>query len=106
MYTHTTHPPTHPHTHIHTHQTGTATVDSGIPDGWMGLDVGPQSIATFSGIISGAATIIWNGPVGVFEFEKFATGSKTVLETIVHATEKGATSIIGELLTTAGLCKL
>ncbi|XP_064405290.1 phosphoglycerate kinase 1-like [Halichondria panicea] len=75
--------------------TGTATVGSGIPDGWMGLDVGPDSIATFSGIITRAATVIWNGPVGVFEMDKFATGSKSVLETVVLATKKGATSIIG-----------
>ena len=61
----------------------------------MGLDVGEESIATFSTVIERAATIVWNGPVGVFEFEKFAVGSKTVLETIVIATEKGATSIIG-----------
>ena len=61
----------------------------------MGLDVGEESIATFSTVIERAATIVWNGPVGVFEFEKFAVGSKTVLENIVIATEKGATSIIG-----------
>ena len=63
----------------------------------MGLDIGEESIATFSTVIERAATIVWNGPVGVFEFEKFAVGSKTVLETIVIATEKGATSIIGEI---------
>ena len=61
----------------------------------MGLDCGEESIATFSSVIERAATIVWNGPVGVFEFEKFAVGSKTVLENIVIATEKGATSIIG-----------
>lgn len=74
---------------------GKATLDTGIPDGWMGLDVGEESIATFTTVIERASTIVWNGPVGVFEFEKFAVGSKTVLETIVIATEKGATSIIG-----------
>ena len=63
----------------------------------MGLDVGEESIATFSTVIEQAATIVWNGPVGVFEFEKFAVGSKTVLETIVIATDKGATSIVGEI---------
>ena len=62
----------------------------------MGLDVGETSIATFSAVIERAATIVWNGPVGVFEFEKFALGSKTVLNDIVLATEKGATSIIGK----------
>ncbi len=61
----------------------------------MGLDVGPESITRFSAIIAQAATIIWNGPVGVFEMDKFATGSKSALEAVVLATEKGATSIIG-----------
>ena len=73
-------------------QVGTATIDSGIPDGWMGLDVGKESIATLTTVIQRAATIVWNGPVGVFKFEKFAVYSKTV----VMATEKGATSIIGK----------
>ncbi len=77
-------------------------MDSGIPDGWMGLDVGPDSIASFSGIITRAATVIWNGPVGVFEMDKFAAGSKSVLETVVLATEKGATSIIGMSLEEMG----
>lgn len=76
-------------------EAGAATVDSGIPDGWMGLDVGPESTVKFVSVIEKAATIVWNGPVGVFEYEKFATGSKTVLEAIVFATERGATSIIG-----------
>ena len=62
----------------------------------MGLDVGEESIATFTTVIERASTIVWNGPVGVFEFEKFAVGSKAVLENIVIATEKGATSIIGK----------
>lgn len=62
----------------------------------MGLDIGEESIATFSTVIERAATIVWNGPMGVAEFEKFAVGSKIVLETIVIATEKGATSIIGK----------
>ncbi len=81
---------------LYSKQTDTATIGSGIPDGWMGLDVGPQSIANFSGIIDQAATVIWNGPVGVFEMDKFATGSKRVLEAIVLVTEKGTTSIIGK----------
>lgn len=75
--------------------TGSATVDSGIPDGWMGLDIGPESTAQFTAVIEKAATIIWNGPVGVFEFDKFVAGSKAVLEAVVAATERGATSIIG-----------
>ena len=70
-------------------------MSSGIPDGWMGLDVGDESIATFCAAIETAQTVVWNGPVGVFEFENFARGSKAVLDSIVMATEKGATSIIG-----------
>lgn len=76
-------------------QTGQATVESGIPDGWMGLDIGENSTTFFTSVVERAATIVWNGPVGVFEFEKFAGGSKVVLDAIVLATEKGATSIIG-----------
>lgn len=74
---------------------GTATVDSGIPNGWMGLDCGPNSINNFTAVIGHSSTIVWNGPVGVFEFEKFANGSKAVMDAVVMATEKGATSIIG-----------
>ena len=76
-------------------QTGVATVADGIPDGWMGLDVGEESIAQFCAAIEKAQTIVWNGPVGVFEFDNFAKGSRAVLDSIVMATERGATSIIG-----------
>ena len=66
-----------------------------IPDGWQGLDAGPESIAMFKEVIENSGTILWNGPVGVFEFEKFATGSRAVAEAIATATEKGAFSLIG-----------
>jgi phosphoglycerate kinase len=66
-----------------------------IPDGWLGLDAGPESIKTFQEVIENSATILWNGPVGVFEMEKFAAGSKAVGQAIVTATEKGAFSLIG-----------
>jgi phosphoglycerate kinase len=66
-----------------------------IPDGWLGLDAGPESIKTFQDVIENSATILWNGPVGVFEMEKFAAGSKAVGQAIVTATEKGAFSLIG-----------
>lgn len=49
---------------------------SGIPDGWMGLDIGPDSIKTFNEALGTTKTVIWNGPMGVFEFEKFATGTE------------------------------
>ena len=71
-------------------------MSSGIPSGWLGLDVGEKSVVAFSAVIEKANTIIWNGPVGVFEFDNFSKGSRAVLESICMATEKGATSIIGE----------
>lgn len=63
-----------------------------IPDGWMGLDIGPESVKTFSAAIKGAGTVIWNGPMGVFEFERFAEGTKAVAAAIA---ESGSISIIG-----------
>lgn len=66
-----------------------------IPDGWEGLDVGPESIAAFSKIIEESKTILWNGPVGVFEMPKFAVGTKAIADAIVKATAKGAFSLIG-----------
>ncbi|WP_372947332.1 phosphoglycerate kinase [Mariniphaga sp.] len=66
-----------------------------IPEGWQGLDAGPESIAKFKKVIENSATILWNGPVGVFEMDKFAEGSKAVGEAIVKATEKGAFSLVG-----------
>lgn len=76
-------------------QVGSATVTSGISEGWMGLDVGPESVAQFSTAVEKSATIVWNGPMGVFEFDNFAAGSKAILDAVVMATERGATSIIG-----------
>jgi phosphoglycerate kinase len=66
-----------------------------IPDGWMGLDAGPESIAAMKKVIEESGTILWNGPVGVFEIEKFAVGSKAVGNAIVAATKKGAFSLVG-----------
>jgi len=66
-----------------------------IPDGWQGLDAGPESIATFKTVIENSGTILWNGPVGVFEFDKFAVGSRAVADAIATATKKGAFSLIG-----------
>ncbi|MEI6339493.1 MAG: phosphoglycerate kinase [Verrucomicrobiota bacterium] len=67
----------------------------GIPEGWMGLDCGPESIALFTAVIARAKTIVWNGPSGVFEFEKFAAGTKAVAEAVASATANGATSVVG-----------
>ncbi|MDX5312638.1 MAG: phosphoglycerate kinase, partial [Rhodococcus sp. (in: high G+C Gram-positive bacteria)] len=66
-----------------------------IPDGWMGLDIGPESGARFAQYLTGAKTVFWNGPMGVFEFEKFAAGTKGVAEAIVEATRSGAFSVVG-----------
>lgn len=66
-----------------------------IPQGWMGLDLGEESIANFSRIIEESKTILWNGPAGVFEMDNFAAGTKAIAEAIVRATEKGAFSLIG-----------
>ncbi len=66
-----------------------------IEDGWMGLDAGPESMKMFKEVIENSSTILWNGPVGVFEMEKFASGSRVVAEAIAAATAKGAFSLIG-----------
>jgi phosphoglycerate kinase len=66
-----------------------------IPDGWMGLDIGPKTIAQFSEIIKSSKTILWNGPMGVFEFEKFATGTFSIAKALAEATDAGAFSLIG-----------
>lgn len=66
-----------------------------IPDGWEGVDIGEEGKRVFREHILGCKTILWNGPVGVFEIDKFATGSRAVAEAIVEATDKGAYSLIG-----------
>ena len=66
-----------------------------IPDGWMGLDIGPESVDRFGTVLRAAKTVFWNGPMGVFEFEKFAAGTKGLAEAIVGATSKGAFSVVG-----------
>jgi len=69
-------------------------IDS-IPDGWMGLDIGPESIKIFSGVLKNSATILWNGPVGVFEFDNFSEGTKAIGHAIAQATANGAFSLVG-----------
>ena len=68
---------------------------TGIPKGWMGLDGGPKSIALYVAAIRRAKTIVWNGPSGVFEFEKFAASTKAMAEAIAEATSHGATAVVG-----------
>ncbi|KAE8704267.1 Phosphoglycerate kinase, cytosolic [Hibiscus syriacus] len=66
-----------------------------IPDGWMGLDIGPDSIKTFNESLDTTQTIIWNGPMGVFEFDKFAAGTEAVAKKLAELSGKGVTTIIG-----------
>ncbi|KAH8949528.1 hypothetical protein BDL97_10G036500 [Sphagnum fallax] len=68
---------------------------SAIPDGWMGLDVGPDSIKTFYNALDTAKTVIWNGPMGVFEFEKFAGGTEAIANKLADLSSRGVTTIIG-----------
>jgi phosphoglycerate kinase len=72
-----------------------ATDATGIKDGWQGLDAGPKSRELFADVISKAKTLVWNGPVGVFEMERFSAGTRAVAEAVAKATAKGATTIIG-----------
>ena len=78
-------------------EVGHATVsgDVGVPDGWMGLDIGPESNVQFASVVERARTVIWNGPMGVFEFDNFANGTKAVMDAVVNVTKLGATTIIG-----------
>ena len=66
-----------------------------IPDGWMGLDIGPETVRNYSRILEESKIILWNGPMGVFEMEPFAKGTIAIGESIVAATQKGAFSLVG-----------
>lgn len=74
--------------------TKTSKIDE-IPDGWMGLDVGPQTSKIFDEVIENSRTILWNGPLGVFEMESFANGTITLGEAIADATKNGSFSLVG-----------
>ncbi len=66
-----------------------------IPDGWMGLDIGPDAVKEITEVILASKTILWNGPMGVFEMEKFQSGTKAIAVAVAQATEKGAFSLVG-----------
>jgi phosphoglycerate kinase len=66
-----------------------------IPDGWMGLDIGPDSLKTFQAALADCKTVIWNGPMGVFEFDKFAAGTEGIARTLADISKTGAITIIG-----------
>jgi len=68
---------------------------TGIPDGWMGLDIGPESVKVFQEALQGCQTVLWNGPMGVFEFDRFAAGTEAIARTLAELTQGGATTIIG-----------
>jgi phosphoglycerate kinase len=72
-----------------------ATATAGIPDGWMGLDCGPKTNELFREVIARAKTIVWNGPAGVFEFEKFSAGTRAMAVAVAAATAAGAISVVG-----------
>jgi phosphoglycerate kinase len=66
-----------------------------IPDGWMGLDIGPDAVQTFQAALADCKTVIWNGPMGVFEFDKFAVGTEAIAQSLSQLTKQGACTIIG-----------
>nr|WP_199326123.1 phosphoglycerate kinase [Nostoc parmelioides] len=66
-----------------------------IPDGWMGLDIGPDSVKVFQAALADTKTVIWNGPMGVFEFDKFAAGTEAIAHTLAEIGKTGTTTIIG-----------
>jgi phosphoglycerate kinase len=70
-------------------------LNTSIPDGWMGLDIGPQASVVFSEIVKNSKTILWNGPMGVFEMTEFAQGTRAIAQAVVTATANGAFSLIG-----------
>jgi 3-phosphoglycerate kinase len=69
--------------------------NANIPDGYMGLDVGPKTVAKYKTILAGAKSIVWNGPVGVFEFDAFAKGTEQVARLVAEATGRGAITVVG-----------
>ncbi len=66
-----------------------------IPEGWLGLDIGPKAVGIFSEIINKSKTILWNGPMGVFEMDKFQNGTKAIALAVAEATSRGAFSLVG-----------
>merc|ERR1711998_771303 len=71
------------------------TIEEGVPEGFMGLDCGPKTNDLNTAAIKASKTIIWNGPMGVFEMDKFATGTKVMMDAIVDVTKEGTTTVIG-----------
>jgi len=76
-------------------ETRTVTESEGVPSGWMGLDVGPESAAKFAEAVGRSQLLVWNGPMGVFEYGPFEGGTKTVMDSVVSATASGSITVIG-----------
>jgi phosphoglycerate kinase len=72
-----------------------ASPSNAVPDGWMGLDIGPNAVQQFVNVIHRSKTILWNGPMGVFEMECFQHGTKTIAHAVADATQHGAYSLVG-----------
>jgi phosphoglycerate kinase len=77
------------------HANVSAAPSNALPDGWMGLDIGPMACEQFANVIHRSRTILWNGPMGVFEMEKFQHGTRAIAKAVAEATEKGAFSLVG-----------
>ena len=73
----------------------TRTVDDPIPDGWLGLDIGPKTVASYTERIARAATVFWNGPMGMFETPEYAAGTRAIAEALAKVTARGATAVVG-----------
>lgn len=99
-----------PHDHVCVqqiaHGTPVQVVTEPIPEGWMGVDIGPETTATYTSKLRHAKTIVWNGPMGVFETKPFDVGTCQIAEAIANATEEGATSIVGGGDSAAALSEL
>ncbi|MCI0376601.1 MAG: phosphoglycerate kinase, partial [Gemmataceae bacterium] len=78
-----------------TANTQIVSMKDGIAAGWQGLDCGPETIKQFNAVVDRAKSIVWNGPLGVFEFDKFAVATKAVMEAVVAATGRGTVTVIG-----------
>jgi 3-phosphoglycerate kinase len=75
--------------------TKVVSIEEGAPDGWLILDIGPKSAEKFGDSILGSGTVLWNGPMGVFEMETFSKGTYAIAQSLAKATDNGAVTIIG-----------
>ncbi|MEI8218487.1 MAG: phosphoglycerate kinase, partial [Elusimicrobiota bacterium] len=71
------------------------TADNGVPAGFMGVDVGPKTLALIAPLVLSAKTIVWNGPLGIFEIDQFSKGTVEIATLVAQATDKGAVSVVG-----------